>query len=481
LTRHYLNAQYRDPRARGHLIEGTDLWVSATVKRGTRPTPPTLVWYAERAAAGGDLVFPEDHFIPDPTFDLTADDPTADLRWAKVTVPAVTGLTWRFRVRRTKVGKPDKLIRVKGEVETWKRFFLDVKADDEGLYALYREALPHIKRAFEYANIEVVENRVQVADAYKRGKGTDKSVKDGRRLGTLYEVNMHQPEMDELSQDLTITLDDGATNCGAFATIEGNDLVITLNEGAVWKPQPVSSLTATANGATIATFAYYGRLDDHRGEGWARPLANETLEVVCERVSDRVVRVHLDHERLSNRYTRDTQAWDVPRVPTALGAYQAGPLALELTLKYTLRGAQGGLNFGGGVRFATYIGANALKVACVLCHEFAHGCGLVRQDFHRRHAGAQIVYDTATPRRAHTNVAVANPTYYDADFGGSGTHCNLGAQAVASCVTRARQTYTPNGVLCLMYHASVIGPDGAPRSNGVRFCEPCVRQLRGIT
>ncbi len=481
MTRRYLNAEYPHPRSPGQRVEGKDLWVSATVKRGRRPEPPTLVWYAERAAAGGDQNFQEDHFIPDPTFEVPGGQDESDTRWAKVAVPDVTGLTWRFRVRRSKLGKADKVVRVRGEVETWRRFFLDVNADNEALYRLYSAAFSHVRDAFAEAQIEVVENVVKVDGAAKFGKGTDKSRRDGRRLGTVYTVTMHPPQVDSVGQELTIIVANGATNCGAFARVVGNTLELTLAEGASWKTRPSDGFTATAGGQTLAEFAQWGKIDAITGEN---ALARETLSQVCERVDDRTARIHLDHARLSNGYNTGTRAWDTPRAQTVLQAFQTGPLELKLDLRYDLRGATGGMNVGGGVNFETFIDANPLKLACVLAHEFAHGRGLVKPHFVRRHGAPQLEYTDTVPARVPLNARVPNALHYDADYGGSGTHCKLGAEELDSCVTRARRTFKPQTgqAMCLMFHASVIDEQGRPRTQGgrARFCPSCIRQLRGL-
>ncbi len=478
MTKRYLNAQYPDPRGGAAAVNGNALWMSAAIKRGTRPAPPTVVWYAERAAAGGDPTFVEDEFIADPTFNVPAGQEAGDTRWVEVTVPPVTGLTWRFRVRRTKAGKRDKEIRVSGEVETWKRYFLDVRADNDALYRLYQQALPLIQRAFAEACIEVVENRVWIATVPKRGKTENKAVKDGRTLGTTFEVNMHDPASDAVSPTLTIEIANAATNCGGFAAIVGNDMVITLSAGS-WDPLPIKGFQATAGGVTLAEFRHWGLVDVPPNEG---TVAKETLAQVCQRISDREVRVHLDHARLANRYNPATRAWDTPRATSVAAAMAAGPISLTLDLAYHITGGQNGLQIGNEMRFRTWVNANAQKLACVLCHEFAHACRLVLPHFTRKHMAAQLSFNTGLAARAPVNLQVANGRYYDATFGGSGTHCNLGAARVDTCLTASLETFQPQAgqVMCLMYHASVIGADGQPRSNGVRFCAVCLRQLRGL-
>ena len=140
MARRYLNSMYANPYPVrdfiGRSILGTELWINASIKRGTLRDPPTVRWTARRAAAAADPTFDEDLFIADPVLEARHGWERDDTRWACVTLPDVTGLTWSFFATRSKDGKPDKTVQAEGAVETWRRHFINVIADDEALYRL---------------------------------------------------------------------------------------------------------------------------------------------------------------------------------------------------------------------------------------------------------------------------------------------------------------------------------------------------------
>ncbi len=470
----YLNAEYGNPRTGVGNVAGDRLWINATVKRGSKPLPPTVRWFAERDTAGAD-----DVFIADPTFNVPGGQGQQNTWWAEVGLPDVTGLRWRFRVERTKAGKPVKTITISTEVVTWKRYFIDVEADDNGLYNMFSAALADVKAAFAEAHIEVVENRVKIGDDYKRFKSTDKSTKGGRQLGDVFTVRMHRPALDRVAPTLHVVVNNGVPNCSPPATIQGNDLVITLNARAVFDDELwIKEVSARPQGGqdfvSIRHWGEQGTDASHAQGTWA--LKNATV-----RTADNIATVKLDHACLQNTWNQQANAWSTPRQLTMLQALAQGPVEIDVTLAYDIRGAYGGQNIMGQSGVDTYIDDGAAHLAAVVCHELGHACGLVRPSSHQKYLVAQQLFDSNAVARVAGAVPVANNAYYDATFGGSGTHCSLGAQQQASCITDTRLTYGHQigQYLCLMYHASAMGPNGL-LSNGVRFCAACIRQLRGL-
>jgi hypothetical protein len=472
MTKLYLNAEYPDPRTGQGNIAGTHVWLRASVKRGTRPQAPTVVWLAERPAAGND-----DLFIVDPTFAVPGGQGNLDTWWAEVVLPPVTGLTWRFQARRSKVGKPDKTLSIATGVETWKRHFIDVEADDAGLYRMFARGLRRVKSAFAEANIEVIENRVEIGGEPVRGKTTDKSVKHGRRMGDLFTVQVHHPQLDRVSPTLHVVIDAGEPSCAPPAAMQGNDLVLTLSPKATFDQNTwVTQLSARPQGGQdLVHIAHWG------ADGGLGPHALQALRAATVRTAANIVTVKLDHASLQNTWNAQAQAWNTPRNPTLLQALAAGPVEIDVRLAYDIVGATGGQNILGQAGVSTYIDDDDKHLAAVVCHELAHANGLVRQTSRQRYNGGQHRFDSAAAPRVQLNVPVNNNYYYDATFGGSGTHCSLGAQQVASCITNTRLTYVhqQGQQLCLMFHASPMGPNGL-LSDGVRFCPSCIRQLRGL-
>lgn len=472
MTKLYLNAEYTNPHTGQGNVAGNRVWLRANVKRGTKPQPPTVVWLAERATAGND-----DLFIADPTFNVPGGQGNADVWWAEVVLPPVTGLTWRFRARRSKVGKSDKTLSIASSVETWKRHFIDVEADDAGLYRMFARGLRLVKAAFAEANIEVIENRVEIDDEPVRGKTEDKAVKHGCRLGDRFTVRLHRPQVDQPAPTLHVVINGGVPNCAPPAVVQGNDLVLTLNPRATFDQQTwVTQLVARPLGGQDLVYISHWGADGQHGAHALQALRTATV-----RTAANIVTVKLDHAALQNTWNDQAQAWNTPRNPTLLQALAAGPVEIDVRLAYDIVGATGGQNILGQSGVDTYIDDDHEHLAAVVCHELGHANGLVRQTSQQRYNGGQHQFDSAAAARVQVNVPVNNVDYYDASFGGSGTHCSLGAQQIASCITNTRLTYAhqQGQHLCLMFHASAMGPNGL-LSNGVHFCPSCIRQLRGL-
>lgn len=471
IKRRYINAQYENPRG-GEAALGNVMWIKAKVQRGSRPQPPTLTWYADRAANDDDELY-----IADPTFDVPGGQEQSEVRWAMVDLPAVTGVRWSFEVVRHKIGKADKTIRIPDVYETWKRIYLDVTAADAGLFRLLEQALPAVQRYFSPACIEVVLNRVEIDGVPRRGHTTDKSRKAGRVQGDVFTLDMMRPQQDVISKTVTFWLEDNATNC-AFVTRHGSELHFTLNAAGSWSPDAwLKGLEIkTAADVELASMKYYGRADG--AEVDRDVVAAAMREAISTRHSDRVVHFRLDAAPLANRYDADARTWSVPRATSVVDGLAAGRLTFELDLVWRVRGGVGGQQVNHG-QFDTRIDRGPNALATVLAHEFAHACGLVRAQSTRRYAAGRARHASNVPARPAGNHGVDNDRYYTAAFGGSGTHCSLGAEQVESCITPSGQTYQRHGQdeLCVMFHATTVDDDDVPYNAG--FCPRCVKQLRG--
>lgn len=471
IKRRYINAQYENPRG-GAAELGNRMWIKAKVERGKRPQPPTLTWFAERAANDDDELY-----VADPTFDVPGGQDQSEIRWARVDLPAVTGVRWSFEVVRHKVGKADKTIRIPDVYETWKRIYLDVNAADAGLFSLLKQALPAIQRSFEPACIEVVLNLVTIDDTPKSGYTTDKSRKAGHVQGDVYTVTMHRPRVDTISKTVTFWLEGNDTNC-SFITRHGNELHFTLGPSGSWSANAWLKGVEVKNaaGQTLANIKHFGQADGIEiGHDTSATALRETIST---RQSDRVVHFRLDAAPLANRFDTGARTWSVPRATSVVDGLAAGRLTFVVDLVWEVRGGVGGQQVNPG-RFDTRIDRGRNALATVLCHEFAHACGLVRQQSTRRYAAGRARHASNIAARPPGNHGVDNGNYYAAEFGGSGTHCSLGAVQVESCITPSGQTYQRDGQnqLCIMFHATSVDDDDVPFNAG--FCPACVRQLRG--
>jgi hypothetical protein len=201
---------------------------------------------------------------------------------------------------------------------------------------------------------------------------------------------------------------------------------------------------------------------------------------VCTRVSDQVLHFRLDAAPLANKFDAIAQTWTTARAATVQQAIAAGRVKFALDLRWHVRGGTGGVQINPGV-FTTYIDRGVNALASVLCHELGHACGLVAPASLSKHAAGLHRFSSTSPPRAPINGHVQNARYYDATYGGSGTHCNLGAAQIASCITPSGRTYERQGTaqMCLMFHATTVDDNDVAYNNGVNFCDACIKQLRG--
>ena len=443
-----LNIYYPDKHRPGQQLLGNQIQVRAAMPMiGANPT---VLWFYElRCLVPEDQdyvkkgLYPDDaQFVPELVLPHSF-----DYAYRRFKIPHHGGIQYSLYARLG--GGGTQLVK---QFTTWRRLYIDVRAQTAEQLQLVHQAFPRIAAAYAEAYIEAVLSQIKVG-AEVRQPSKDPSP---AREGTSTVVLQLEAEKEGASwQDLVCEL---RKRGGGYVLERVNDRQpnadpqrphLSIEEGALritqrfpkarWAPAPfflrglsLQRLDDQVLGPTFQCFS----------NELAHSTWNEELHQSAQRIDDQTVAIRLGHSALAG--------W--------LGRLSDGDRCkLELKLELRMMGLD-----RGGVQGVTNVAtitvspkSTAAAIACTVVHEIGHILGLA----------------VSSEKRANGQV-VMNAKHYEG-HGGNGNHCKHNVQnpdAPAGVPYRPPENANP---LCVMFHATV--PEHMPQA---RFCPTCLGHLR---
>jgi hypothetical protein len=473
----WLNKKYKDLGADTRTDLGNVVKVQVDVSPqdpGAQGDKPQFKWVVTRALGAAQARSLVDPVLADKVERTRSWGQVVDRHTLRMTLPMATGVTYTVEAM---LGA--KVVKTFTPFVTWRRYYLDVTAEDDYALAQYRKGLPLLQQWFALAHCKLIENVVKVKGKAQPVAAKDHSEKGLR--GKVIPLALGLAKWDEFDLKQLVKFADGACKT-TVVKFEGTKLALKLpSKGAVWYPHMndperpklqtplVTQVVARRAGVEFVKMYYR----DTEGPGRA------TLNAAALRESDQRLLIDLDQAGLK----------------PALAAIRAGEaIEFDLCVNGKMFGRQAGEQQGEAVKASYFFWPEAeaaalghpitpATIAALLAHELGHAFSLTQKSKRLLHAVAgtrfELVAGAAQVAREQVPAAEAagneaNPLWYDHEEGGVGSHCSKGSVTQDSELTTRRIAHVLHATdkACVMFDST----NDRPLATG--FCETCQGFLR---